>query len=1165
MRQVLVLGWSLILTVTVLGQQSRALTLVGKVVDSNARPVGGAEVAIYEELYDYSMGQEYAQLLDRIKRTDANGFFVLNATIGSRYGVYVVARKQGLALGWDVLTQGARDKDDSTVIILERPCISAGIVVDQAGNPVAGARVRAVPKTSYLRRLEQSPILAPEQWLVTQTDDKGNFRFDDFAADVSADFWVEAPGWSSVYQYTTHWVRSCGFEAGRTDIRLVLPKEVPIRGTVIDAETGKPVEGAHVVTRPDNIKEHANPYCPSQTISEQDGQFRFKGVPPGKHSINVSIPLQTRELVDKRVKLDVQADEDLKEITVALDKGGLIEIIAREEGTNKPIGNLPIYFWQAIQDEHSTFYKDAKTGQDGMLRIWAPPGECKLSARCDGYLPQTYDNQVLVAKGQTANLEIVLDNYPSVSGLVLDETGQPASGVLVKALPAGQEALTDQAGRFEVGFDPSSPCEKLVARYIERNLAAIVDVKDYSKPVKVALKPALSITGQVTDPKGVGISAARLALWLRVAGMLTPFGSEMITDSQGRYEIKAVPPEQPGFEYRVSVNSSGYGNKEFERISITGEPGTEVEMKTLILQPADQSLSGAVVDPNGKPAAGVPIFLHGTGQPIRNTATDNNGRFIIKRICKGPLRLQADFDSSPGGAGLIKAEGGDQNVKIILGQERVHTKYISLTGRQLPHLKEFKIDPSSANTGNKMILVCFFDMNQRPSRNCLVQLSKRAQELKAKDVVVIAIQASEVDENTLNEWIKTNNISFPVGMIQDDAEKIRFAWGVRSLPWLILSDPEHIVRAEGFALSDLDEKIKENEPSANAAVGSDKVTGLVKDPNGQVLSNVRVTEFQTDKEYITDADGKFVSAFGVSGNTRYFFAVHRQRKLVGVGQLPAGQRHVEINLVSAKIVSGRVIDPNGRPVVGATVEALPVGVTYVLTDAQGEFDIGWDSKQAGDLFLMVRHVQGNLAGLFDISAKQVQVQFRLGPALTLIGKVTDPDDKPISGARVGIGLRIEAFTTGVAGLHGILTSIRSTSTDDKGRFELKALPQKQEWIIYTSAEDNGYVDRRVTTGIINTITDREDIGQIILKKPNQFVSGIVVDNAGKPVANCRVGVQGEGQPERTTETDAQGKFTLEKICVGSIEIWAKLDSVLYGTVEAQAGRKDVKLVVLPIR
>ena len=46
---------------------------------------------------------------------------------------------------------------------------------------------------------------------------------------------------------------------------------------------------------------------------------------------------------------------------------------------------------------------------------------------------------------------------------------------------------------------------------------------------------------------------------------------------------------------------------------------------------------------------------------------------------------------------------------------------------------------SSANTGNKMILVCFFDTQQRPSRNCILELSKEAQELKAKDAVVVVI------------------------------------------------------------------------------------------------------------------------------------------------------------------------------------------------------------------------------------------------------------------------------------------------------------------------------------------------------------------------------------------------------------------------------------------
>jgi len=38
-------------------------------------------------------------------------------------------------------------------------------------------------------------------------------------------------------------------------------------------------------------------------------------------------------------------------------------------------------------------------------------------------------------------------------------------------------------------------------------------------------------------------------------------------------------------------------------------------------------------------------------------------------------------------------------------------------------------------------------------------------------------------------------------------KQTRFAWGVKSLPWLILTDKEHIVRAEGFNINELDEKI----------------------------------------------------------------------------------------------------------------------------------------------------------------------------------------------------------------------------------------------------------------------------------------------------------------------------------------------------------------------
>ncbi len=74
---------------------------------------------------------------------------------------------------------------------------------------------------------------------------------------------------------------------------------------------------------------------------------------------------------------------------------------------------------------------------------------------------------------------------------------------------------------------------------------------------------------------------------------------------------------------------------------------------------------------------------------------------------------------------------------------------------------------------------------------------------------MVATQASKIDEKKLIQWVKKYNIPFTVGAITTDIEKNRFAWGVRSLPWLILTNPEHIVRTEGFNMSELDEKISE--------------------------------------------------------------------------------------------------------------------------------------------------------------------------------------------------------------------------------------------------------------------------------------------------------------------------------------------------------------------
>jgi len=130
-----------------------------------------------------------------------------------------------------------------------------------------------------------------------------------------------------------------------------------------------------------------------------------------------------------------------------------------------------------------------------------------------------------------------------------------------------------------------------------------------------------------------------------------------------------------------------------------------------------------------------------------------------------------------------------------------------LLGKPLPDLNRLNV--TLENVSDKVILVCFFDMNQRPSRYCLTQLTKQAETLKDKGIIVIGIQAPKVEEKTIGEWVKKNDIPFPVGMIQDNEKCIRFDWAVCSLPWLILTDRSHVIRAEGFGFDKLDNIIEE--------------------------------------------------------------------------------------------------------------------------------------------------------------------------------------------------------------------------------------------------------------------------------------------------------------------------------------------------------------------
>ena len=130
-----------------------------------------------------------------------------------------------------------------------------------------------------------------------------------------------------------------------------------------------------------------------------------------------------------------------------------------------------------------------------------------------------------------------------------------------------------------------------------------------------------------------------------------------------------------------------------------------------------------------------------------------------------------------------------------------------LTGKVLPDFGSLSIDLSSADVENKQVLVCFIDYQQRPSRYMVNELSRLSEALKEKDITVILVQASKVEKNALNQWLEKSKTSFPFAMVENNEENIMFDWGVKSLPWLILTDRKHTVCEQCLALSELNENL----------------------------------------------------------------------------------------------------------------------------------------------------------------------------------------------------------------------------------------------------------------------------------------------------------------------------------------------------------------------
>jgi protocatechuate 3,4-dioxygenase beta subunit len=786
-----------------------AMTITGQVVDNKARPVQGAEVVVCEK-YRIGFFSEDARTISPVVRTDAEGRFALDVGVTSQRDAFLVARKAGLAHTWEWLngTLSTRDRKHFP-LVLEPPCVLAGQVVDADGKPVAKAEVQATPAALWgFNGGESWALPGPQAWFAVTTDAQGRFRFEQFAADVSAGLRVRAPGGESRYVFHLHGSDFLGFQVGEADIRVVLPREGTIRGRTVDGQ-GRPVGGVDLMIRSDRERKDApHPFIARTTRSEATGAFVFAGVPEGLHWVGVPVPEQGPHLwTTVESKVSVKAG-GVTDVTIRVSKGGILEVTALDVRTRRPLAGAQLH----VGSPQGHYGDSATTDATGVARVQLPPETYEVHVRA-GMLSACKSTEK-ITDGQTIRRHALLTPPPRIAGRVFDPRGQPAVDVEAAVYPFGDRLYTDAQGKFEAGYDERYGTEGRLAtaRDVKRGLAAAISMSSSSRSVDLTLGPAWTLTGRVADPNGTGIPAARVSLHLEVHYCVSDTGVEILTDPQGRFEMKTVPRIPRGPEYNLSVNAAGYGPAKHLRIFPYGPAGASMELGTIRLSPAKASVSGIVVDARGVPAAGVPVFVNDPlefDQPPKSTATNERGEFAIQRLCRGPACLQASFASSPGGSASLKTRLPARDVKMVLGKDFppspeasvVDTAPLQLTdlGSYLVHLQ----------TDGRPILLCFIDIRQQSSRQCVAELTRKADALEAKGIITVALQASPEGTNELYAQLDAHCTAFPRRMVREDFEIRKAAWGIKSVPWLILTDKKHRAVAEGFRLDELDKRVEE--------------------------------------------------------------------------------------------------------------------------------------------------------------------------------------------------------------------------------------------------------------------------------------------------------------------------------------------------------------------
>lgn len=399
----------------------------------------------------------------------------------------------------------------------------SGIVVDDAGVPVAGAVVEVAPMAHA--------NAYPEVVATTGADGRFAARSCPRACLVGA----RAAG------FRASPVRFLFAKDGNTaQVRLVLGGDgCCVDGQVVQAG-GRPVAGAVVIIGAGQLsgiagRDHLPPFA-ALVRSDEDGRFRAVGIPPGAH------PVQARAvgLAPWRGRVEVAAGQTVP-LRLELAPGATIRGLVRN-AAGAPVAHAEVEIgsWRDI-----AHYRTLTSAGGTFEFTGLAAGEIELRAVHDEF--GAGETSVRTVAGDVTDCELELSRGLELLGRVLARDGRPMSKVLIECTSEDRKWFafvhSDTDGRFAVANCPESGTLRVTAqgRGIEELLQTGVDPRagELVLRVRSALPRSVRITGTVLGPDGRPVGNAAVGGWRQGARGGTGLAA---TDDAGRFELGLLVP-----------------------------------------------------------------------------------------------------------------------------------------------------------------------------------------------------------------------------------------------------------------------------------------------------------------------------------------------------------------------------------------------------------------------------------------------------------------------------------------------------------------------------------------------------------------------------------------------------------------------------------------------